>query len=197
MNKKLKGFTLVEVILALTIIGVIAAIALASSGLPDTIRQQRIASMSKDFYTLTENVYLTFLNHPDYASNQSQAGLVAAFENRAGARTTKPANMIDCSASVLSTSVPTSPNQKANQGTCIYFPEKKIVAGVKFFCNDTSKNPESYSAKEFLTKNDNNEIEITSTSKTGCGFITYGFKDSKKGFREDVFTIVLGRNRVL
>ncbi len=183
MDKKSKGFTLVEVILALTIIGVVAAIALASSNLPQAIKEKRIAAMSKDFYMLTENIYLTFLNHPDYmAKTKNGYELGQAFIKRAGAK-----------AYSACTTSPISGPSNSNSGNygCIYFPEKKLIASIYL----TTSCSTTYSdIKEYYTNK--NETSSRTSKTNSCGYITYGFKDSKTGLGSDVFKIALGANSI-
>lgn len=200
MNKKYKAFTLFELILVLTVIGVIAAIALPTAFTPDAIDEKKLVPISREFFTGAQSVYanITF--------KHSNNGSITGLRNSANTAEGDVTDLLGYFVKYLEGEFfnPPTPEEEAQKipanncnmmiatGSILDYPElarcakfpKHVVAG--FYIDKACST--SVIANEYLNKQD----DITRTQANSCGFIIYQLDNAKKGvLGEDTFVIPL------
>lgn len=205
MNKKYRAFTLFELILVLTIIGVIAAITLPTAFNPAYMDEKRLVPISREFFTEAQSVYI------NVAFNHSNNGSITGLRNSADTDEGDVTDLLgyfvkymegeffnpptkeeeakeipahNCNMMIAKDSISSYPGL----ARCAKFP-KHVIAG--FYLDKTCST--SVVANEYLNKKDN----LTRTQENSCGFIIYQLDNANKGILgKDTFVIPLMKKSI-
>ena len=191
MSKNFKyGFTLAEIVTALTVIGVIFAIALAATIRQDKVKTKQISAMTKSFYANVDNAYNQILGYK--AAN----GVITGLEDSNGDNNIDSTDLrghfnyymdgddIDCSKIGFNINSGSTVANYYKDAICSTH-GGNIIAGyyLNKACNSTITAKETYIEDEMATRSVSN----------ACGYVVYGLKGSKGNIGVDVFVIPLGK----
>lgn len=191
MFRKNRAFTLVEIMLAVTVIAVIAVLTVGNREAGDSRRMKKNIAVSQGFYSNLVTSY----QHVLIKYGTGSANRITASNDKTKSELMRnhileflDGENTDCT-DLKNIATSTKGKSFVSDKMACFITPAKIVGGVYF---DTSCN-HTYEIKETTDLENPNQYKKVTNS---CGYILYGLTDSKGEYGKDLFTIAFGERNV-